>query len=283
MTMSKLLTSLVKLLSVRQREQYPPRNGNVTADELKRLFGFRYVNVDVNLDEKQEQDMLNISYGTFLLLARCIHQPMLAIGLGRNLTLNIGVQQMGFLTGGSYNSTRRVLNFKSLADYKHVAHEWMHALDHYLSYTFGLNIDDKDTKKLMSCRDLKDEWGGTNTDTQKTFTDLNNAIAKSSYYIKSKSVQNETGDEYWLRPQELLARAFEVYIDGKMRELGEYDEHLVSMYPHNPYPDFANEKDAPICQAFDAFFNVLQMQKSKYDIESLYGTNGTPKNEKTAA
>lgn len=280
MTMSKLLTSLVKLLIVKQREQYTPRNGNVTANELKRLFGFRYVNVDINLDEKQEQDMLNISYGTFQLLARCIHQPMLAIGLGRNLTLNIGVQQMGFLTGGCYNSTRRVLNFKSLADYKHVAHEWFHALDHYLSYTFGLNIDDKDTKKLMSCRDLEDEWGGTNTDTQKTFTDLNNAIAKSSYYIKSKSVQNETGDEYWLRPQELLSRAFEVYIDGKMRELGEYDEHLVSMYPHNPYPDFNNDKDAPIRQAFDAFFNVLEMQKLRYDIESLFGTNGTSVNEK---
>lgn len=280
MTMSKLLTSLVKLLIVRQREQYPPRNGNVTANELKRLFGFRYVNVDINLDEKQEQDMLNISYGTFQLLARCIHQPVLAIGLGRNLTLNIGVQQMGFLTGGCYNSTRRVLNFKSLADYKHVAHEWFHALDHYLSYTFGLNLDDKDTKKLMSCRDLEDEWGGTNTDTQKTFTDLNNAIAKSSYYIKSKSIQNVTGDEYWLRPQELLSRAFEVYIDGKMRELGEYDEHLVSMYPHNPYPDFNNDKDAPIRQAFDAFFNVLEMQKLRYDIESLFGTNGTSVNEK---
>lgn len=280
MTMSKLLTSLVKLLIVRQREQYPPRNGNVTANELKRLFGFRYVNVDINLNEKQEQDMLNISYGTFQLLARCIHQPMLAIGLGRNLTLNIGVQQMGFLTGGCYNSARRVLNFKSLADYKHVAHEWFHALDHYLSYTFGLNLDDKDTKKLMSCRDLEDEWGGTNTDTQKTFTDLNNAIAKSSYYIKSKSIQNVTGDEYWLRPQELLSRAFEVYIDGKMRELGEYDEHLVSMYPHNPYPDFNNDKDAPIRQAFDAFFNVLEMQKLRYDIESLFGTNGTSVNEK---
>jgi hypothetical protein len=132
----------------------------------------------------------------------------------------------------------------------------------------------------MSCRDLEDEWGGTNTDTQKTFTDLNNAIAKSSYYIKSKSVQNETGDEYWLRPQELLSRAFEVYIDGKMRELGEYDEHLVSMYPHNPYPDFNNDKDAPIRQAFDAFFNVLEMQKLRYDIESLFGTNGTSVNEK---
>jgi hypothetical protein len=280
--MSELLTSLIELLSVRKRSQYPPRNGNVTAYELKRLFGFRYVNVDVNLDEKQEQDMLNISYGTFQLLARCIHQPMLAIGLGRNLTLNIGVRQMGLLVGGCYNSVHRTLNFKKLSEYKHVAHEWFHALDHYLSYTFC--DTDKDEKKLASCRDLDMDWtSGWNWDTKTSFENLNYIIALTPYYQKSLSIQKITGDEYWTRPQELAARAFEVYIDGKMRQLGEHDEHLVSMYPGNPYPDFSNEKDEPISQAFDEFFRTLDMKKTEYDIESLYGTYGASANEKTAA
>ena len=246
---------------------YPERNGNVSANDIKATFGFRYVNVDINLDEKQEQQMLNISYDTFKLLAQIIGKPMIAIGLGRNLTLNIGIKRMGFTTGGCYSPQYKALNFKSLEDYKHIAHEWLHALDHYLYYTYGKEITEK-PNMLQSERMF---WRPiARNEIRNAFYEVNACITRSDYQKRSEEVAKvDSNGKYWVKSCELLARAFEVWTDAKMRAMGENNNHLVSMFPHNPYPDFANPKDRPISAAFDALFAAFRMEKYPYDIESL--------------
>lgn len=247
---------------------YPERNGKITADVLKKTFAFRYVNVDINLDEKQEQDMLNISYDTFRLLARIIDKPMIAIGLGGNLTLNIGVRKMEFRIGGCYSPQYRALNFKSLDEYKHVAHEWFHALDHYLGYTYGAQVSD-----VTMNQSRRIHWKPlARNEIRKTWGEIHGCITRSDYMKHSQHVTNATGDDYWVSRTETIARAFEVWTDAKMRMLGEVNNHLVSMFPNNPYPDFSNPKDKPISEAFDKLFDAFKMEKLyTYDIESLYG------------
>ena len=247
---------------------YPERNGKITADVLKKTFAFRYVNVDINLDEKQEQDMLNISYDTFRLLARIIDKPMIAIGLGGNLTLNIGVRKMEFRIGGCYSPQYRALNFKSLDEYKHVAHEWFHALDHYLGYTYGAQVSD-----VTMNQSRRIHWKPlARNEIRKTWGEIHGCITRSDYMKHSQHVTNATGDDYWVSRTETIARAFEVWADAKMRMLGEVNNHLVSMFPNNPYPNFSNPKDKPISEAFDKLFDAFKMEKLyTHDIESLYG------------
>lgn len=214
-----------------ETDGYPERIGNVAAEDLKRVFGFRYVNVDINLDADHEQDMLNISYDTFRLLARVIRQPMQSIGLDGNLTLNIGLRKMEFRTGACYVQNLRALNFKSRAEYKHVAHEWLHGFDHYLSYVTG-HQRTRDALRLVG-----------------------NAIQNTPFEERSKMAAVANNSTYWQEPDEMLARAFEIYVKDRMQELGENDEHLVSPFRGNPYPDFSNEKDAGIKAAFDEVFS----------------------------
>ena len=214
-----------------ETDGYPERIGNVAAEDLKRVFGFRYVNVDINLDADHEQDMLNISYDTFRLLARVIRQPMQSIGLDGNLTLNIGLRKMEFRTGACYVQKLRALNFKSRAEYKHVAHEWLHGFDHYLSYVTG-HQRTRDALRLVG-----------------------NAIQNTPFEERSKMAAVANNSTYWQEPDEMLARAFEIYVKDRMQELGENDEHLVSLFRGNPYPDFSNEKDAGIKAAFDEVFS----------------------------
>lgn len=266
---------------------YPERKGNITSDELKKTFAFRYVNTDINLDEAQEQQMLNVSYDTFRHLAMVIDKPMSAIGLGRNLTLNVGIVRMEFRTGGCYRPQYRSMNFKTLDDFKHIAHEWLHAFDHYLRYTFGEpNIADKNDKlKLMSeCNHWKINHLPTilrykeetlrkyNVDTTEAFNLLIDAVKKSNYAKRSADVAKIARDNYWKSNCEMLARAFEVYSNRRMDELQIVNNHLVSMFPNNPYPNTADESDNAILHAFDKLFSTMTVKTlEQYDTESLYG------------
>lgn len=248
------------------RHDYPLRKGDVTSDELKKIFGFRYVNIDINLDEKQEQDMLNVTYDTFRLLAMVINQPMISIGLGRNLTIGIGIKRFDFNVGGAYYRNTRSLQFKNLDEFKHIAHEWFHAFDNYLWYTYGDN-----EKDLMMSEE--DRWKN-NDYNHKTKTDFNNlkeAINQSEYMVKSESVAKVEG-KYWSSKPEVFARAFEIYANERMNELGEHNNRLVFLYPNNPYPNLKYESDRKIMSAFRTLFDNMEMADI-YDIKSLYGNN----------
>lgn len=249
------------------QNSYPERNGKITADVLKKTFAFRYVNVDINLDEKQEQDMLDVSYDTFRQLAMLLNIPMNAIGLGRNLTLNIGLMRMDLTTGACYSPQYRALNFKGLESFKHIAHEWFHAFDHYLNYAH----DNMNAKGLFSeeCYNETTHYGKT---AQDNIAAVIKAIDGTPYYSRSAGVAKASRfGKYWTSNCELLARAFEVYVKNLMEKHDINNSHLVSLFPNNPYPNYSDPKDMPIQDAFKVLFDGLTMKKTIYGDEALYG------------
>ena len=249
------------------QNSYPERNGEITADVLKQTFDFRYVNVDINLDEKQEQDMLDVSYDTFRQLAMLLNIPMNAIGLGRNLTLNIGLMRMDLTTGACYSPQYRALNFKGLGSFKHIAHEWFHAFDHYLNYAH----DNMNAKGLFSedCYNETTHYGKT---AQDNIAAVIKAIDDTPYYSRSAGVAKASRyGKYWTSNCELLARAFEVYVKKLMEKHDINNSHLVSLFPNNPYPNYSDPKDMPIQDAFKVLFDGLTMRKTIYGDEALYG------------
>ena len=254
------------------KNSYPERNGKITADVLKKTFDFRYVNVDINLDEKQEQDMLDVSYNTFRQLAMLLNIPMNAIGLGRNLTLNIGLMRMDLTTGACYSPQYRALNFKGLESFKHIAHEWFHAFDHYLNYAH----DNMNAKGLFS-KDCYNETTHYGITAQDNIAAIIKAIDDTPYYSRSAGVAKASRyGKYWTSNCELLARAFEVYVKNLMEKHNINNSHLVSLFPNNPYPNYSDPKDMPIQDAFKVLFDGLTMRKTIYGDEALYGTKHKP-------
>lgn len=269
---SELENKILAQGAVLQKEKenqnsYPERNGEITADVLKKTFDFRYVNVDINLDEKQEQDMLDVSYDTFRQLAMLLNIPMNAIGLGRNLTLNIGLMRMDLTTGACYSPQYRALNFKGLESFKHIAHEWFHAFDHYLNYAH----DNMNAKGLFS-KDCYNETTHYGIPAQDNIAAVIKAIDGTPYYSRSAGVAKASRyGKYWTSNCELLARAFEVYIKNLMEKHDINNSHLVSLFPNNPYPNYSDPKDMPIQDAFKVLFDSLTMRKTIYGDEALYG------------
>mgnify|MGYP006352611389 FL=1 len=249
------------------KNSYPERNGEITADILKKTFDFRYVNVDINLDEKQEQDMLDVSYDTFRQLAMLLNIPMNAIGLGRNLTLNIGLMRMDLTTGACYSPQYRALNFKGLESFKHIAHEWFHAFDHYLNYAH----DNMNAKGLFS-KECYNETTHYGIPAQDNIAAVIKAIDGTPYYSRSAGVAKVSRfGKYWTSNCEMLARAFEVYVKNLMEKHDINNSHLVSLFPNNPYPNYSDPKDMPIQDAFKVLFDSLTMKKTIYGDEALYG------------
>lgn len=192
---------------------------------------------------------------------------MNAIGLGRNLTLNIGLMRMDLTTGACYSPQYRALNFKGLESFKHIAHEWFHAFDHYLNYAH----DNMNAKGLFS-KDCYNETTHYGIPAQDNIAAVIKAIDGTPYYSRSAGVAKASRyGKYWTSNCELLARAFEVYIKNLMEKHDINNSHLVSLFPNNPYPNYSDPKDMPIQDAFKVLFDSLTMRKTIYGDEALYG------------
>ena len=262
----KLKLMLLKLEPGLPALEYPERQGDVSKEQLKKTFGLRSIKVSTDLSDGDVQDLMNISYDTFRHLAMVIEQPMTAVGLGGNLALNIGIHQMNRNTGGCYSPDIISLQFKTNDDFRHIAHEWLHAFDHYLWYTFG------ETKKvsqnrysLMSERNL---WQ-TDSAVKKCLWDLLVKVYESNYYQRSKATAQLAADDYWISNPELLARAFEIYAVERMTQLNIVDSRLVSLFANNPYPFFKKSADKPIQDSFEKLWKALKMKDNNYEIKSL--------------
>ena len=247
---------------------YPERAGDVTKEQLKNAFALRSVKTSHDLSDSEIQQLLNISYDTFRHLAMVIGQPMTAVGLGGNLALNIGIMQMGGRTGGCYEPHIRSLQFKTNENFKHIAHEWLHAFDHYLWYTFGKVRNNPD--EMMSD---KQQWAdGASDNTKHVWERLIDAVDTSDYQKRSAAVAELLRDDYWKTEHEMLARAFEIYTTEKLLDLDIVNTHLVSLFPNNPYPKPRNSaSDLRIMSMFDLLFENLKLKKTNYEIESLFG------------
>ena len=88
----------------------------------------------------------------------------------------------------------------------------------------------------------------------------------SVYYHDSKNV----GGDYWVRPWELFARAFEVYVSDKMAAANRYNNFLyhgdyqsasTAYIPDYPYPQFNERK-----YLFGLFENLITQVKKNYNI-----------------
>jgi hypothetical protein len=104
---------------------------NTTSETLLDTFGFRGIEFGEWLPDDERQAVLDLGYEALWDLAVILRIPPSAIGLGGSLAVAFGARGQGG-AAAHYEPGRRVLNLTRLRGAGVLAHEYGHALDHWL-------------------------------------------------------------------------------------------------------------------------------------------------------
>jgi hypothetical protein len=129
------------------------REGNVSPEDFKE-FGFRGVEFGNWNNQEERQEVMNHAYDGLYDLAETLKVPVKALSLNGELSLAFGARGVG-LSGAKahYEPVRGVINLTKMSGAGSLAHEWFHALDHYLARQSGktpseMTIDEQGLKKF---------------------------------------------------------------------------------------------------------------------------------------
>lgn len=114
------------------------REGDAKGDDFLRDFGFRGVEFGNWEAQDERQTVMNHAYDALMDLADVLGVPPRALGLNGELALAFGARGQG-LSGARahYEPDYGVINLTKMSGAGSLAHEWMHAADHYFGRQDG--------------------------------------------------------------------------------------------------------------------------------------------------
>ena len=183
-------------------------------NEVRNFFDFRSVRIGAWVKEAEQKQKAEEFFVALLDLQDILGIPNFAISLRGTLSLHYG-------TGGRpgvcahYQPSARILALAKHAGIGSLAHEWAHALDHYLASTCF--------EEEVGARFATTAWLADFTLKPHP---LNDALLKlfktifltpdgnhrSDYVGRAVTLDMRQGSLYWSLPEELFARAFESWI-----------------------------------------------------------------------
>ena len=124
---------------------------DATPEMFQETFGFRGVEfgnwVKQGKNGRERQWMLNNAYDSLMDLSKILDIPPKAVALDGGLGLAFGSRGHG-AASAHYEVANRVINLTKTKGYSSLAHEWFHALDHYLMRTNYKEIQDPEKRYL---------------------------------------------------------------------------------------------------------------------------------------
>lgn len=223
------------------------RNGNITPIQLKNTFGMAGIEFGESLSSKERQNLLNQSYDSFADLAHILNIPYQNIGLNNSLFLAFGSRGKT-RTAAHYEPDKHVINLTRLKGAGALAHEYGHALDHYIFRRYNGDqyvTENKKRYSIMSSNfpeELPENefivWKKLmNTILYTHENKKSNFLSEAEKSIKLK---------YYASHQELFARSFECYIFDSLQQKNQINDYLVNnvgptdyikmSMSFNPYP-----------------------------------------------
>lgn len=183
------------------RKGQPRREGDVSAEDFSKTFGFRGVEFGNWVSKTEErQEVMNHAYDSLLDMADIVGIPPEAVSLNGDLALAFGARGQG-LSGAAahYEPLRSVINLTKMSGAGHLAHEWFHAFDHYVA-----RLDSK-TKASMT----EDEKGTK-------FFDINPS--------NKRMVYASHGFSYNSKARKKVREAFSDFVKTMFRKAKKYVE-----------------------------------------------------------
>ncbi|WP_171041616.1 CLCA_X family protein [Pseudoalteromonas phenolica] len=183
-------------------------------EDIKRTFGFKTITVGAWVTKEERFIAANLIYDSLADLTQILNVPPEVIGLRKTLSLSFG-------SGGQkgvqahYDSNGKILALAKNAGAGALAHEWWHAFDHYIckflypkSQYFDFASASWLTEKSFHPHPLNEVLSNFY---KHCFLD-DNGQQVSQYFKQSISLDKTYNQNYFSRPQEMTARAFEACI-----------------------------------------------------------------------
>jgi len=336
---------------------------NITAEDFIKDFGFRGVEFGNYVASDERQKTVNLAYDALHDLARALNIPAKALSLNGRLGVGFGSRGHGGPFAAHYEPSKRVINMTKVSGAGSLAHEWGHALDHYLGALGGresnqhsrewvpsisgwrdlpknlsrfkennylwangnlppklraainrlmhdmLRVEENDAafdarmaREIESAKNGQQGWiehlkrqrakGARSTKQAETQIEVwgrkierlqkqrdsgrRNEVA-TEYFKQAEKLSG--GGDYWKRPNELFARAFEAFVHDKIKGEGFESQYLVqgvepdrfgTGFRGNPYP--AGDERKTINADFERVLRAFAVGEG----DRLQGAEGEP-------
>jgi len=179
------------------------RTADAKPDDFLRDFKLRAVEFGNWNNQAERQDVVNHAYDALADLADVIGIPPAAIGLNGELALAFGARGQG-LSGARahYEADYGVINLTKMSGAGSLAHEWLHALDHYLGRQDGKAPAER---KLNKSGDMVFDANGPERD-----------LATHGFKHSGSGVRQELRDAYTTLVQTMFKKT-EQYVEDTQR------------------------------------------------------------------
>ncbi|TMS80565.1 LPD1 domain-containing protein [Pseudoalteromonas sp. S554] len=215
----------------------PTKFNSVSAEMLLRDFAFRGIQFGNALSNIERQTFISNTYHALVVLSEILEIPQRWIGAGA-LGLAFGARGSGS-AAAHYEPSLNIINLTRFNGAGSIAHEFFHSIDNRLAKKCGHNetLYSELTKKPDHI-DITHRLDAFNKITS-------HCIDKNSqYYNRALSIDGQKGTKkYWSLPSELIARAFEAYIQDRTEGMNISNQWLSfgtkesdHRYDMHPYP-----------------------------------------------
>ena len=247
----------------------------VTSELFTETFGFRGVEFGNWVAKTGRQQMLDDAFDAFLDLADALGVPPKALSLEGKLGIGFGSRGKGGRASAHYEPDRVVINLTKTKGAGSLAHEWLHAVDHYFGKQRGSTkyITEKDFNSGVESKvrpELAAKW-----------ENLSKVLAGSEVAKRSRKIDKNAAKKYWGTPIELAARTFEVYVMQVLDDKGQLNDFLANVTGEadyirdiDTYPYPMDDEIAPIAGAFDALFGTMESRENDDGTVSLFSLGG---------
>lgn len=192
----------------RSNMPYDRQDRDISPDDFLEAFGFRGVQFGNWLPDGERQQVLNLGYEALMDLAEVMGWEPKALSLDGTLGVAFGARGTG-RAAAHYEPGQRVINMTKLSGAGSLAHEFAHALDHWLGTgttiqvpggipsATGWDTHNLDPRKLMPHRSesIRNVFG----DTMKTIYKRNLSKDEKLGRLNSSLVKNKTEFEKYFK------------------------------------------------------------------------------------
>ncbi|HHF3261450.1 TPA: LPD1 domain-containing protein [Vibrio diabolicus] len=192
---------------------------DVTPEQFINTFNFRGVQFGSSMPDKERQLFVNNSFYAFKVLAHILEIPDGWIGLGGQLGIAFGARGQG-KASAHYESDLNIINLTRRSGPGAISHEWFHGVDALLARSRG--YEGKLISEFITGVDMENAPDKF----RKNILLMRNIITKqlcsgTKYFNQSQKLAGQKGArKYWIERSEMLARAFEAFVQDSLISKG---------------------------------------------------------------
>lgn len=258
------------------------REVDVTPEQFQETFGFRGVEFGTWVENKNRQENLNKAYDALMDMAEVLDLPPRALSLNGTLGLAFGARGRGGTNAplAHYEPVKVVINLTKKNGAGSLGHEWFHSVDNYFGRKERADVTTMLTHNVNQVKPMN-----VSAEVMEGFRLVQSVINNSGLIGRCKILDKRRNKEYWTLPEELTARAFEVYLKLKLEEKGIRNDYLVnyrseeswekataenSFKMENTYPYPTKSEMEDIKAAYEYLFDSMRFREhdKNYEIYS---------------